>query len=91
MRPNYEGRKICSLKLRYQPFLLWVLSVNVEIIGEIADIETIAMGGGIHDIMRIKYQWRAKGSKGQLKNGSIRLAEIMVKAHVGKGNKIKLD
>ncbi len=73
-------------------------AVNVEIIGEIEDIETIAIGGGIHDIMRIQKQygpgrWRKrKGvAKVRLKNGSIRLAEIhWYEAHgIGK-RKIKI-
>jgi hypothetical protein len=75
-----------------------VPAVNVEIIGEIEDIETIAIGGGIHDIMRLQKQyglgrWRKrKGTaKVRLKNGSIRLAEIhWYEAHgIGK-RKIKI-
>ena len=54
-----------------------------EIIGEIDQIETIAVGGGIRDIMRLQRQygpgrWRKmKGfAKIRLHNGNIRRAEL---------------
>lgn len=54
-----------------------------EIIGEIEDIETIAVGGRIRDIMRIQRQygpgrWRKlKGvARVKLQGGNIRKAEI---------------
>ena len=54
-----------------------------EIIGEIREIETIAVGGGIRDIMRIqkKYgpgRWRKlKGiGKVELQSGCVREAEV---------------
>lgn len=57
--------------------------VYFEIIGEIKDIETIAIGGRIRDIMRIQKQfghgrWRKlKGiGKVRLENGRIRNAEL---------------
>lgn len=58
-------------------------SVYFEIIGEIKDIETIATGGRIRDIMRIQRQfghgrWRKlKGiGKVRLENGRIGNAEL---------------
>ncbi|MGE5342218.1 MAG: hypothetical protein ACM3SY_12145 [Candidatus Omnitrophota bacterium] len=57
--------------------------MNFEIIGDIEEIETIAVGGGIRDIMRLRKQygygkWRKlKGSANiRLANGYIRRAEI---------------
>lgn len=54
-----------------------------EIIGEIKDIEVIAIGGGIKDLIKIqkkygKGRWRKlKGSaKIKLMNGAIKFAEI---------------
>lgn len=54
-----------------------------EIIGDIEDIEIIAVGGTIHDIMRIRKQygpgrWRKlKGiAKIRLLDGNIRVAEL---------------
>ena len=54
-----------------------------EIINEIEDIETIAVGGNIRDIMRLRKQfgvgrWRKlKGIASiRLKNGGIRKAEL---------------
>ncbi len=54
-----------------------------EIIGEIEEIETIAIGGRIRDIMRIQKQygfgrWRKlKGfAKVRLQSGNIRKAEV---------------
>ena len=58
-----------------------------EIIGEIKDIETIAIGGRIRDIMRIQKQfgpgrWRKlKGiGKVRLENGRIGNAELQVRS-----------
>ena len=55
----------------------------LDIIGEIEEIETIAVGGRIHDIMRIRKQygpgrWRKlKGvARVRLQNGRICKAEI---------------
>ena len=57
--------------------------MHFEIIGEIESIETIASGGRIRDIMRLRKQygsakWRKlKGiAKVRLQNGGIRRAEI---------------
>lgn len=54
-----------------------------DIIGEIEEIETIALGGGIHDIMRLRKQYgsgRWRKLKGiamiRLQNGNIRKAEL---------------
>ena len=54
-----------------------------EIIGEIDDIAVIAVGGNIHDIMRLRRQfgpgrWRKiKGvAKVRLVRGNVRLAEL---------------
>lgn len=69
-----------------------------EIIGEIEEIETIAVGGGIRDIMRIQKRygpgrWRKlKGfAKIRLQSGNIRKAELhWYEAHgIGK-KKIKI-
>ncbi len=70
-----------------------------EIIGEIKEIEVIAVGGRIREIMRLRKQhgfgrWRKlKGvAKIRLQSGSIRLAELhWYEAHgIGKRNfKIK--
>lgn len=55
----------------------------IEIIGDIEDIQTIAVGGRIRDIMRLRKQyglgrWRKlKGSaKVRLQSGRIRKAEL---------------
>jgi hypothetical protein len=57
--------------------------VHFEVIGEIVDVETIAVGGSIHDVMRLRRQfgdgrWRkVKGfATVRLENGSIRRAEL---------------
>ena len=57
--------------------------MHFEIIGEIDNIETIAVGGRIHDIMRLRHQfgegrWRKlKGTaRVRLPNGAIRRAEL---------------
>jgi hypothetical protein len=57
--------------------------VNFEIIGEITNIETIAVGSAIRDIARLRKQYgggRWRKLKGiatiRLANGRIRLAEI---------------
>jgi hypothetical protein len=57
--------------------------VNFEIIGEITNIETIAVGNRIHDINRLRKQygkgrWRKlKGiARIRLASGRIRLAEL---------------
>jgi hypothetical protein len=57
--------------------------VHFEIIGEIEDIETIAVGGRIRDIMRLRLsfgsgRWRKlKGTvRVRLANGAIRRAEV---------------
>ena len=54
-----------------------------EIVGEVKDIETIAVGSGIRDIIRIQKRhgtgkWRKlKGfAQVRLQNGNIRMAEI---------------
>ncbi|MHC4120754.1 MAG: hypothetical protein ACYSWO_24960 [Planctomycetota bacterium] len=72
--------------------------MHFDIIGEIENIETIASGGRIRDIMRLQKQygsakWRKlKGvAKVRLRNGSVRSAEIhWYQAHgVGK-KKLKI-
>jgi len=57
--------------------------MHFEVIGEIEEIETIATGGRIHDIMRLRRQfgpgrWRkVKGiATVRLESGSIRKAEL---------------
>jgi hypothetical protein len=57
--------------------------VNFEVIGEITEVETIATGSGIRDIVRLrraygKGRWRKlKGvASVRLANGRIRLAEL---------------
>lgn len=57
--------------------------MNFEIIGEIADIETIAIGNRIRDVARLrkrygKSRWRKlKGvAQVRLRNGRLRLAEL---------------
>lgn len=54
-----------------------------EIVGGIGDIETIAVGGGIRDIMRLRRQfgsgrWRKRKGTAtvRLKDGSLRRAEV---------------
>jgi hypothetical protein len=54
-----------------------------EVIGKIENVETIAVGGRIHDIMRLRKQygpgrWRKlKGvARVRLENGSLRTAEV---------------
>lgn len=69
-----------------------------EIIGDIEDIEIIAIGGTIHDIMRIRKQygpgrWRKlKGiAKIRLLDGNIRVAELhWYEAHGIGRKKIKI-
>jgi len=69
-----------------------------EIIGEIENIETIATGGRIRDIMRLRKQygpakWRKlKGiAKVRLQSGSIRNAEIhWYEAHGTGRKKLKI-
>ena len=65
-----------------------------EIIGDIKDIETIAVGGRIRDIMRLRKQyglgrWRKlKGSaKVRLQSGRIRKAELHWYGASGMGRK----
>jgi hypothetical protein len=57
--------------------------LNFEIIGIIEDIETITIGGGIRDIMRLQKQygpgrWRKCSgvAKVRLQNSTIRKAEV---------------
>jgi hypothetical protein len=57
--------------------------MNFEIIGEITDVETIAVGSGIRDIARLRRvygggRWRKlKGvTQVRLRSGRIRLAEV---------------
>jgi hypothetical protein len=57
--------------------------MHFEIIDDIKDVEIIAVGGGIHDIMRLRRQygpgrWRKlKGvGKIRLQNGKTRSAEL---------------
>jgi hypothetical protein len=72
--------------------------VYFEIIGEVEEIETIAVGGRIRDIMRIQKQfgpgrWRKlKGiAKVRLESGRIRRAELhWYEAHGTGRKKIKI-
>jgi hypothetical protein len=57
--------------------------MHFEILGRIENLETIAIGGGIRDIMRLRKQYgsgRWRKLKGiatvKLDNGSIRMAEV---------------
>ena len=54
-----------------------------EIVGEISDIEIVAVGGNIHDIMRLRRQFgpgRWRELKGvatvRLEHGGVRVAEL---------------
>ena len=57
--------------------------VQFEVVGEIHDVETLAVGSSIHDLARLR-KWYGKGRwrkrKGiariRLANGDIRLAEL---------------
>ena len=62
--------------------------MNFEIIGDIVDIETIAIGNKIRDIRELrktygKGRWRKRKGMAQirLRSGRIRLAELLVQAH----------
>ena len=57
--------------------------MNLEIVGEIAQVETIASGAGIREIARLRKiygrgRWRKRKGVGhvRLEDGSIHLAEI---------------
>jgi len=57
--------------------------MNIEIIGEITDVETVAVGNGIRDIARLRRlygrgRWRKLKGMAQVRlaNGRIRLAEV---------------
>lgn len=57
--------------------------MNFDIVGEIEEIETIAVGGNIRDIMRLRRQYgsgRWRKLKGiaaiRLQNGNVRKAEV---------------
>ena len=57
--------------------------MDFELVGSLTDIETIAVGRGIHDLLRLrrlygKGRWRKmKGSaRIRLRNGRVRLAEL---------------
>jgi hypothetical protein len=73
--------------------------MHFEVLGEIQDVETVAVGGRIREIMRVRRyhgpgRWRKlKGvAKVRLANGTVRMAEVhWYEAHgVGKKNmKIK--
>ena len=72
--------------------------MHVEIVGEIENVETIATGGGIRDIMRLRRQfgsgrWRKlKGTaRVRLPSGSTRLAEVhWYEAHGQGRRKLKI-
>ena len=72
--------------------------MNLEIIGEIKEIETIAVGGRIRDIMRLRKQYgsaRWRKLKGlanvRLQSGNIRKAELhWYEAHGIGRKKIKI-
>ena len=74
------------------------ISLYFEIIGEIEDIETIAVGGRIRDIMRLRKQyglgrWRKlKGvAKVRLQSGNVCKAELhWYEAHSIGRKKIKI-
>jgi hypothetical protein len=57
--------------------------VHFEILGEIEQVETIAVGGRIRDIMRLRRQfgpgrWRKLKGKARVRltNGTVRVAEV---------------
>ncbi len=57
--------------------------MHFEIVGEIGDIEVVAVGGNIHDIMRLRRQFgpgRWRKLKGvadvRLEHGRARVAEV---------------
>lgn len=63
--------------------------MKIEIVGEIANIETIVIGGNIHDIMRLRKQfgqgrWRKlKGdTQVRLSSGVIRMTEFTGTRHI---------
>jgi hypothetical protein len=69
-----------------------------EVIGKIENVETIAVGGRIHDIMRLRKQYgpgrwcKLKGvARIRLENGRLHTAEVhWYEAHgIGKKMKIK--
>jgi len=72
--------------------------MHFEIIGDIEDVETLAVGGRIRDIMRIRKQfgpgrWRKlKGiAKVRLQSGRMRSAEVhWYEAHGIGRNKMKI-
>jgi hypothetical protein len=72
--------------------------MHFEIIGDIEDVETLAVGGRIRDIMRIQKQFgpgRWRKLKGiatvRLQNGRIRNAEVhWYEAHGIGGKKMKI-
>lgn len=72
--------------------------MHFEILGEIENVETIAVGGRIRDIMRLRRQfgsgrWRKlKGTaRLRLANGSVRLAEVhSYEAHGTGRRKLKI-
>jgi len=68
--------------------------VDFELVGEIADVETIAAGRGIRDLLRLKrlsgkgYWRKMKGNaRIRLRNGRIRLAELYLYEAHGIGKK----
>ena len=56
--------------------------MDFELVGDVADVETIATGSGIRELSRLrrlygKGRWRKKGvARIRLKDGRIRLAEL---------------
>ena len=72
--------------------------MQIDIVGEIEDVQTIAIGGRIRDIMRLRRQfgpgrWRKlKGTaRVRLANGAIRLAELhWYEAHGQGRRKLKI-
>ncbi len=72
--------------------------LQIDVVGEITDIEVIAVGGNIGDIMRLRRQfgpgrWRKlKGvAKVRVEHGGVRLAELhWYEAHGVGRKKIKI-
>ena len=78
MPTAYNGRRWLKVELFF-----WIPGMYFELIGEISDVEVIAVGGNIADIMRLRRQfgpgrWRKlKGIAAvRTDRGNIRLAEL---------------
>jgi hypothetical protein len=87
MSARLSGTSPLWLRTKYTRSVrgLQSVAVDFELLGSLADIETIAAGRGIRDLPRLrrlygKGYWRKmKGTaRVKLRNGKIRLAQIQV-------------